>query len=118
MWLLKPTTQGRKELVLKRKRDMYLEGERFIREQIAGLGSYCMGKVVNNTTFPFYSVVYPLMLETGLVWVMVGTEGVLQKVIPNDEELSECIIAEPAKLEAEYKEQATIEAETISVPLI
>lgn len=118
MWLLKPTTQGRKELVLKRKRDMYLEGERFIREQIAGLGSYCMGKVVNNTTFPFYSVVYPLKLDTGIVWVMVGTEGVLQKVIPADEELSECIIAEPAKLEAEYKEQATIEAETISVPLI
>ena len=68
----------------------------------------------------FYAIVYPLMLETGVVWVMTGAVGILSDQIAADPKLQACVIPEP-------KEESNVPAaaglrklmpETVRVPLI
>lgn len=79
--------------------------------------------MAGRATFAFHTVVYPIMLEDGVVWVMRGAVNVLNKILedPEFDKLAKAIIQPPKQMElavATEKQQKKLEPETIEVPLI
>ena len=68
----------------------------------------------------FHVVVYPLMLEKGLVWCAVGAVGILSDEIAKDPKLQACVIEEPSEVEltATSEKKTLLQPETVKVPLI
>lgn len=66
----------------------------------------------------FHAIVYPLMLKTGVVWVMMGAVGILSDEIEKDVKLQACVIPEPSEIELAPTVTARLAPEIVKVPLI
>jgi len=78
--------------------------------------------VAGRATHAFHIVVYPMMLEDGVVWVMRGAITTLTRVLEKEEfsKLQKAIIPPPKQLElaVAQEQRKKLAPETINIQLV